>query len=95
MNARFSEEVYLQQTVEENGWARKRAIWTMLSDSDLPNFPRLTWKDLQYLTLGIYQLKQSRSYDHEQLNQWALRKSRRFHCCSTPIEITTHKVKSI
>ncbi|GFW47735.1 DDE Tnp4 domain-containing protein [Trichonephila clavipes] len=29
---------YLQQTVEENGWARKRAIWTLLSDSDLPGF---------------------------------------------------------
>ncbi|GFW17578.1 DDE Tnp4 domain-containing protein [Trichonephila clavipes] len=37
---------YLQQTVEENGWARKRAIWTSLSDFDLPVFPRLTWKEL-------------------------------------------------
>ncbi|GFW59634.1 DDE Tnp4 domain-containing protein [Trichonephila clavipes] len=45
---------YLQQTVEENGWARKRTIWTLLSDSDLPDFPRLTWKELRYLTLGIY-----------------------------------------
>ncbi|GFV52908.1 DDE Tnp4 domain-containing protein [Trichonephila clavipes] len=56
----------LQQTVEENGWARKRAIWILLSDFDLPDFPGLTWKELQYLTLGIYKLKQSRSYTHEQ-----------------------------
>ncbi|GFS57505.1 DDE Tnp4 domain-containing protein [Trichonephila clavipes] len=35
---------YLQQAVEENGWARKREIWTLLSDFDLPDFPRLIWK---------------------------------------------------
>ncbi|GFV78716.1 DDE Tnp4 domain-containing protein [Trichonephila clavipes] len=51
---------YLQQTVEENGWARKGAIWTLLSDFDLPDFLRLTWKELRYINLGIYQLKQSR-----------------------------------
>ncbi|GFV29695.1 DDE Tnp4 domain-containing protein [Trichonephila clavipes] len=61
---------YLQQIVEENGWARKRAIWTLLSD--LSDFPRLTWKELRYLTLGIYQLKQSESYTHEHLNQSGL-----------------------
>ncbi|GFT58431.1 uncharacterized protein TNCV_2119261 [Trichonephila clavipes] len=33
-----------------------------VSDSDLPDFPRLTWKELRYLTLGIYQFKQSQSY---------------------------------
>ncbi|GFX93994.1 DDE Tnp4 domain-containing protein [Trichonephila clavipes] len=61
---------YLEQTVEENGRARKRAMWTLLRDSDLPDFfSRLTWKELQYLTLGIYQLKQSRSYTQERLNQ--------------------------
>ncbi|GFU18472.1 DDE Tnp4 domain-containing protein [Trichonephila clavipes] len=49
---------YLQQTVEENGWARKRAICVdFLSDSDHTYFPRLTWKDLRYLTPGVYQLK--------------------------------------
>ncbi|GFV17733.1 uncharacterized protein TNCV_4407671 [Trichonephila clavipes] len=42
------------------------------SDSDLPDFPRLTWTELQYLTLGIYQLKQSRSYTLEHLNQSGL-----------------------
>ncbi|GFS83284.1 DDE Tnp4 domain-containing protein [Trichonephila clavipes] len=59
---------YLQQTIAENGWARKRAIWVLLSDSDLPDFPRLTWKKLQYLI----QLKQSRSNTHEHLNQLGL-----------------------
>ncbi|GFW98718.1 hypothetical protein TNCV_2758941 [Trichonephila clavipes] len=35
---------YLQQSIEENGWARNRAIWILLSDFGLPDFPRLTWK---------------------------------------------------
>ncbi|GFR14364.1 uncharacterized protein TNCT_285301 [Trichonephila clavata] len=53
-------------------WARKRAIWILLSDSGLPDVPRLSWKELQFLTLGIYQLKQSRSCTHEHLNQSGL-----------------------
>ncbi|GFQ71916.1 uncharacterized protein TNCT_419411 [Trichonephila clavata] len=44
----------------------------VLNDSDLPDFTRLTWKKLRYLTLGIHQLKQSRSYTHEHLNQSGL-----------------------
>ncbi|GFV63146.1 hypothetical protein TNCV_3025751 [Trichonephila clavipes] len=44
----------MQQTVEANDWARKRMIWILLSDFDLLDFPRLTWKDLRYSTLGIY-----------------------------------------
>ncbi|GFX20367.1 DDE Tnp4 domain-containing protein [Trichonephila clavipes] len=60
---------YLQPTFEENGWGRKRVIWTLLSDFDLPDFSRLTWKEQRYLTSGIYQLKQSRSNTHEHLNQ--------------------------
>ncbi|GFU63748.1 DDE Tnp4 domain-containing protein [Trichonephila clavipes] len=63
---------YLQQVVEEYGWARKRAMWILLSDFDLPDVPRLTWKELQYLTLGIHQLKQSRSFTYEHLNQSGL-----------------------
>ncbi|GFT17627.1 DDE Tnp4 domain-containing protein [Trichonephila clavipes] len=63
---------YLQQTVEENDWAKKRVICILLSDFDLPDFLRLTWKELRHLILGIYKLKQSRSYTHERLNQSAL-----------------------
>ncbi|GFT54360.1 DDE Tnp4 domain-containing protein [Trichonephila clavipes] len=59
---------YLQQTAEEDGWARKRRIWTLLSCSDLPDFPQSTLKELRYLTLGIYQLKKS-SQTHEHLNK--------------------------
>ena len=62
----------LQRTVEENGWARKRAIWTLVSESELLDFPRFTWDELRSLTIGIYQLKQSRSYTHEYLNQRGL-----------------------
>ncbi|GFU40544.1 DDE Tnp4 domain-containing protein [Trichonephila clavipes] len=68
---------YLQQTFEENGRARKMAIWTSLNDSELPDFLRLTWKELRYLTLGIYQLKQSQSYIHEHLDQSGLKLSLR------------------
>ncbi|GFX48608.1 DDE Tnp4 domain-containing protein [Trichonephila clavipes] len=45
---------YLQQTVEENGWSRKRVIWNLLSGFYLPDFPRLTWKELRYLILEIH-----------------------------------------
>lgn len=60
---------YLKQIVEEKGWARKKAIWNKLTDSDLQDFPRLTWDELRELTLGIYQLKQSQSYTQEHLNE--------------------------
>lgn len=60
---------HLQKTVEENGWARKKAIWRPLSESDLSDFPQLTWEELRNLTLGIYQLKQSRSYTQEHISQ--------------------------
>ncbi|GFW79214.1 DDE Tnp4 domain-containing protein [Trichonephila clavipes] len=60
---------YLQQTVEEYGFARKRAIWTLLSNSDIPEYPRLPWKELPYLTIGIYRAKRSQSYTHEHHNQ--------------------------
>ncbi|GFQ74525.1 DDE Tnp4 domain-containing protein [Trichonephila clavata] len=43
-----------------------------VSDSDLPDFSRLTWKELRYLTLGIYLLKHCRSFTHEHLNQSGL-----------------------
>ncbi|GFR16331.1 potassium voltage-gated channel subfamily KQT member 1 [Trichonephila clavata] len=41
----------------------------VLSDSDLLDFPRLTWKQLRYLSFRKNQLKQSRSYTQEHLNQ--------------------------
>ncbi|GFT00520.1 hypothetical protein TNCV_140801 [Trichonephila clavipes] len=41
----------------------------LLSDSDLTDFQRLTWKEQRYLILGICQLKQRRSCTHEHLNQ--------------------------
>ncbi|GBP11790.1 Potassium voltage-gated channel subfamily KQT member 1 [Eumeta japonica] len=55
--------------VEEKGWMRKKAIWTKLTDTDLQDFPRLTWDELRQLTIGIYQLKQSQSYTQEHLNE--------------------------
>ncbi|GBP88771.1 hypothetical protein EVAR_65370_1 [Eumeta japonica] len=60
---------YLKQMVEEKGWMRKKAIWTKLTDTDLQDFPRLTWDELRQLTIGIYQLKQSQSYTQEHLNE--------------------------
>ncbi|GBP23667.1 hypothetical protein EVAR_80284_1 [Eumeta japonica] len=60
---------YLKQMVEEKGWIRKKAIWTKLTDTDLQDFPRLTWDELRQLTIGIYQLEQSQSYTQEHLNE--------------------------
>lgn len=63
---------YLQQIVEEKGWAKKKIIWTKLVDADLQDFPHLTWDELRQVTLGIYQLKQSKSYTQEHLNEEGL-----------------------
>lgn len=60
---------HLKQMVEDKGWAKNKAIWTELTDTDLQDFPRLTWDELRQLTLGIYQIKESQSYTQEHLDE--------------------------
>lgn len=60
---------YLKQIVKDKGWARRKVIWTKLTDTDLQDFPRLTWDELWQLTFGIHQLKQSQPYTQKHLNE--------------------------
>lgn len=48
--------------------ASKRAVWKNISDELLPDFPKLSEEDLHEITLGVYQLKQARSYTQEHLS---------------------------
>lgn len=59
----------LQIQVEKEGLARKRAIWVKLDEASLPDFPQLTEPELRDLTMGVYQLKQAKSYTMEHLSE--------------------------
>lgn len=63
-----SQPNHLQQLVEREGWARKRVIWEALSDDFLSDFPKFTLQELTSLTLGMYQIKQAKSYTDEHLS---------------------------
>ena len=55
----------LQDKVLKNGWDKKRVIWKKIDDEKLENFPEMTEDELRDLTMGIYQLKQAKSYTDE------------------------------
>jgi len=55
----------LKMRAENEGWSRKRVDWIRIAAVDLHDFPRLTYAELCDLTMGIYQLKQARSYTAE------------------------------
>lgn len=55
----------LQQRAENEGWSRKQVIWEPLTSTAVSDFPRLTLQEIRELTLGVYQIKQARSYTRE------------------------------
>ena len=55
----------LQDKVVKNGWDKKWVIWKKMDDEKLENFPEMTEDELKDLTMGIYQLKQAKSYTDE------------------------------
>lgn len=46
----------LKDFVENNRLAQRTVIWENVTDESVPDFPRLTIKDLRDLTFGIYQV---------------------------------------
>ncbi|CAH2092630.1 unnamed protein product [Euphydryas editha] len=64
----------LKIKVEEKGWIKKRVIWKEMSADDLQDFPRLMFQELCDLTMGIYQLKQAKSYTKEHIDNQGLYK---------------------
>ncbi|CAG7816350.1 unnamed protein product [Allacma fusca] len=52
----------LQERVERERYRLQRAVWTDLTSEEIADFPVLSENDLRSITLGIYQIKQTRSY---------------------------------
>ena len=57
MKLRSQNSNELQLFVEENRLSHKTAYWQKIYDESVPEFPRLSLKDLKDLTLGIYQVR--------------------------------------
>ena len=60
-----SQPHHLRERAEEERWAKKKASWLPIPQELLPDFPKLTIHELRYITLGVYQLKQPKSYTEE------------------------------
>ena len=60
-----SQPNHLRERAEQEWWAKKKASWLPITQESLPDFPRLTLDELRYITLGVYQLKQAKSYTEE------------------------------
>ena len=58
----------LREHAEEGRWTKKKASWLPITQESLPDFPRLTLDELRYIALGVYQLKQDKSYTEEHLS---------------------------
>lgn len=46
-------------------WDKKRTIWQNIDDSEMPDFPQLNESELRDLTMGVYQIRQAKSYTKE------------------------------
>ncbi|CAF4576898.1 unnamed protein product [Rotaria sp. Silwood2] len=58
---------YIEKLKDKNG---KQPKWADLNAADsVANFPKMSFDELQELTLGTYQLKQARSYTTEHLSE--------------------------
>jgi len=57
----------LKLLMETENWTKQQVIWRKMEAQTLKDFPKLTHK-LRNLTLGIYQVKQTKSYTEEHLN---------------------------
>lgn len=55
----------LQQKVTDNKWDKRRTIWKSMDASEMPDFPQLNETELRDLTMGVYQIRQAKSYSKE------------------------------
>lgn len=62
----------LKALVESENWMKRRVVWQKTQAESLTDFPRLTINELHNLTLGVYQIKQRKSYTEEHLNDLGL-----------------------
>ena len=47
----------------------KRVLWRKIDDTKLDNFPELTEDEVRVQTMGMYQLKQAKSYTNEHFDE--------------------------
>ncbi|XP_065213296.1 uncharacterized protein LOC135840599 [Planococcus citri] len=57
----------LQKKAIENNWSQKTANWVNINSVEI-DFPQLTVDELRGITIGIYQLKQAKSYTVEHVD---------------------------
>ena len=55
----------LHQKVIENKKDKRRTIWKTMDASEMPEFPQLNEKELRDITMGVYQIRQAKSYSKE------------------------------
>ena len=53
---------HLQERIEKEGLARKKVMWVLITEDSLLILTKLALEELRYITLGVYQLKQAKSY---------------------------------
>ena len=54
-----------QQKVTDNKWYKRRTIWKCMDASEMPDIPQLNETELRDLTMGVYQIRQAKSYTKE------------------------------
>ena len=59
---------HLQKKVLDEKLVTRRAVWQKMEEEALEDFPKLSDSQLQDLTLGIYQIKQAKSYTQEHMS---------------------------
>jgi hypothetical protein len=67
--SRHNNPNHLQARIEATGMNKKRSIWTKASADVVTDFPKLTYEDLQMITLGSYQLKLASRYTSEHMKE--------------------------
>lgn len=59
-----------QQEISDKGWSRLTpSVWLKASPESAPDFPQLSWKELEDVTLGVYQLKMGELYNRQHMNE--------------------------
>lgn len=65
---RVNEVNIVQARIEQEILTRKNAMWTLLNENHVPEFPRLDIDQLKRLTVGVYQLKLAPSYIQDKMD---------------------------
>ena len=79
---RYKQENKLLKSIEANELNKSKPNYLKLFDSDMSDFPRMNYADLQELTMGCYQIKQAKIYIMEHKSK------------KSGYEILCHKIRS-